>query len=127
MKQKKLDAAAVLQKLAEMRKSIPFLEDPVPRQTGDGRLMSSDGLQPRTEEEFEMLAIADGVESLAHDLGAALDKKRAELMAHAMEVYYTAEELSHDPEHAHLIPHVQQMREAYERDFGRPIPPKPKK
>lgn len=44
--------------------------------------------------------------------------------AKALEIYYAAEELARDPEHAELIPHVARMREAYERDYGVPIPPK---
>jgi len=30
--------------------------------------------------------------------------------------------LAKDPEHAHLIPLVEQMRESYRRDYGRDIP-----
>mgnify|MGYP006137632743 CR=1 FL=1 len=37
-----------------------------------------------------------------------------------------AEELARDPENAHLIPHVEKMREAYLSSYGRPIPPRPK-
>jgi len=40
-----------------------------------------------------------------------------------MDFYYAAEEASRDPKNAHLIPYVTKMREAYQRDFGRPIPP----
>jgi len=47
-------------------------------------------------------------------------------MAMAMKVYYAAEELAKDPEHAELIPHVEKMREAYSSFYGKPIPPKPK-
>jgi hypothetical protein len=39
-----------------------------------------------------------------------------------MEVYYSAEELARDPANAHIIPHVEAMRAAYEKDFGHPIP-----
>jgi hypothetical protein len=127
MKPKKLDAAPILQKLAEMRKSIPILDQTpsTPRGT-DGRLTLPDGSLPRTEEEFEWAALADGLESLANDLNAAIERKHAEIMETALRVYYTAEELSRDPAHADLIPHVERMREAYEKEHGKPIPPKPK-
>jgi hypothetical protein len=117
---KKLDAAEALRRLAEIRKGIPFLEESAPRRTGDGRLDNC-----RTVEEFEALALAEGLENLADDLTVAIEKKRAEAMAAALRIYYAAEELSRDPANAHIVPHVQRMREAYERDFGKPIPPKP--
>lgn len=123
-KKKKLDAEPILRELAEMRKKIPFLDDNGPRQTHDGRL--PDGRQPRTAEEFEYLALADGLETFAADLSSAINRKRAEAMEAALQVYYTAEELARDPEHADLIPHVEKMRAAYLKDFGKPIPPKPK-
>ena len=123
---KKLDAAPLLRQLAEIRKSIPFLEDGAPRKSEDSRNRTADGFQPRTAEEFEWAALADGVESLANDLSAAVERKRAEALEMALQVYYTAEELSRDPEHADLIPHVEKMREAYFSSYGKPIPPKPK-
>jgi hypothetical protein len=43
-------------------------------------------------------------------------------MAGALEIYYAAVELAKDPEHAHLIRYVEQMRAVYRRDFGREIP-----
>jgi hypothetical protein len=118
MKPKKLDAAQILGQLAEIRRLIPFLDEKPMRPTFDGRL------QARTAEEFEYLAVAEGLESLASELSSAVERKYAEAMERALQVYYTAEELSRDPAHADLIPHVQRMREAYEHDFGRPIPPR---
>ena len=119
MTTKKLDAAEALRRLAEIRKGIPFLEESASRRTGDGR---ADG--GTTAEEFEMLALAEGLENLADDLSAAIRKKRAEALESALQIYYTAEELARDPANAHIVPLVEKMREAYERDFGRPIPPK---
>ena len=52
--------------------------------------------------------------------------QRARLFQDCLKIYYTMEEQVRDPEHAHLIPLVEQMREAYQRDFGVPIPPKGK-
>jgi hypothetical protein len=120
MPPKKIDAEKILSELAEMRKKIPYLEPSKPRSTHDGRA------EARTAEEFEMLAVAEGLEALADDLHAAIERARAKALESALKIYYAAEELAQDPANAHLIPQVQAMREAYERDFGRPIPPKPK-
>jgi transcriptional regulator with XRE-family HTH domain len=70
--------------------------------------------------------LVESLESLANDLSAGLAVKSARVAESALEVYYKAEELAQDPEHADLIPHIQRMREAYEKDYGRPIPPRKK-
>jgi hypothetical protein len=43
-----------------------------------------------------------------------------------LNVYYATEELVKDPANAHLIPHLEAMRKAYEDSYGKPIPPKKK-
>ena len=123
----KLDAELILGQLAAIRKKIPFLDQGAPRQSEDVRTRSTDDMPLETEEDFEWAAVLDGVESLANDLTAAIAQKRAALVETVLEIYYAAEEASRDPENAHLIEHVEQMRAAYERDYGRPIPPKGKK
>jgi hypothetical protein len=65
MTTKKLDAAEALRRLAEIRKGIPFLEESTQRRTSDGRLEDC-----RTAEEFEALALAEGLQNLADDLSA---------------------------------------------------------
>ena len=122
---KKLDAEKVLRELAEMRKKIPFLE-PTPRPVEDGLARTHHGFSPKTAEDWEWAAVADGLDGLATDLRAAIARKEAEAMEAAMKIYYAAEELSQQPEHAHLIEHVEKMRKAYQDFYGRPIPPKPK-
>jgi hypothetical protein len=62
------------------------------------------------------------LESLTDGLAAAIDDAQARLLAQCLEVYYTTEALSRDPAHANLVPHVEEMRRAYERSYGRPIP-----
>lgn len=123
---KKLDAASVLQKLAAIRESMPRPSQPRPRKSSEDvqRMKLMPGA---TLEDFDRVAIAETLESMADELRQALDEKREAMMVKAMEVYYTAEDLSRDPEHADLIPHVEAMRAAYERDFGKPIPPRKKK
>ena len=127
---KKLDAELILRKLAEMRRSIPFLDEAPPRPAEDGTRTAVDGMTApfpmETEEDFEYAAVYEAAQSLADDLSAVIDQKRARLEEQVLEIYYAAEELARDPEHAHLIPHVEKMRAAYEHDHGCPIPPRTK-
>jgi hypothetical protein len=74
--------------------------------------------------EFGTLAAADALQALADDVQAHAGRLMEELQQKALEVYYTAEELAKDPANAELIPHVENMRRAYEAQHGRPIPPK---
>ena len=122
MNAKRLDAAEILRKLSALREQMP-------RPTGKYTPKTQTRLQPTGDAmaDFEQQAIVDALGSMADELHAALEEKRDKLVRDAMEVYYTAEELARDPEHANLIPHVEAMRAAYERDFGKPIPPRPKK
>lgn len=122
---KKLDAEPILRKLAEMRKSIPYIDEAPPRPRSDARA-TLDGMPLETAEDFEYAAVADALQSLADDLHAVIEQKRAQAEAQALEIYYTAEELSRDPEHAHLIPVVERLREAYRNDHGKDIPPRKK-
>lgn len=126
-KLKPIDAEGILNKLAEMRKSIPFLKHDAPPSTHDEGVMGgldAGGMNPNELEEFNYLAVADGLESLADELSEAIEEKKALALAKALEIYYAAEELAKDPAHAHLIPHVEAMRAAYEQSYGKPIPPK---
>jgi hypothetical protein len=52
------------------------------------------------------------------------ERRMEEAYRKALDVYYTAEELARNPEHAELLPHVDAMRQAHEAQYGRPIPPK---
>jgi hypothetical protein len=122
----KLDAELILRELAAIRKKIPFLGDEAPRQSEDCRFRLDD-MPLETEEDFERAAVIEGLESLHDDLAAALERKRAAMIETALDIYYAAEEASRDPANAHLIEHVEQMRAAYERDYGRPIPSKGKR
>ena len=125
MATKKLDAEPILRKLAEMRASIPYLDEAPPRPADEGRT-ALDGIPLETAEDFEYAAVAAGLQSLADDLSAVIEQKRAHAEAQALEVYYAAEELARDPEHADLIPHVERMRQAYRNDHGHDIPPRKK-
>jgi hypothetical protein len=126
-KLKPIDAEGILRKLAEMRKSIPLLKHDAPPPTHDEGVMGgldAGGMNPDKLEEFNYLAVADGLESLADELSEAIEEKKALALAKALEIYYAAEELAKDPANANLIPHVEAMRAAYEQSYGKPIPPK---
>jgi len=125
-KAKRIDAAAILSKLAELRKSIPDVGDLPPRPrpgVTDGRTEMFAGA---TLEDFDLMAVADGLEAFADDIQAVIEQKHAAALVKALEIYYVTEELARNPEHADLIPHVENMRRAYEKQYGKPIPPKPK-
>jgi len=67
---------------------------------------------------------ADAVGELAAEMRTIIDQRMEKLYREVLEVYYAAEELARDPEHADLIPHVEAMRRGHERDYGGAIPPR---
>jgi len=115
---KNVDAQTILEKLAKLRAAMPRSPQPLPNDEGRMRVAGE------TFNDFDLQAIADALESMTSELGAALKDAHTKAMNDALDVYYTAEELARDPAHADLIPHVESMRRAYERDFGMPIPPR---
>jgi hypothetical protein len=127
MTKKKTDVEAIINDIATLRARLPKTARaraaaPPPEKRGE-RMAFVPG-DDEAMEAFEMLALEDTLESLAADVHAIVEEKREALMAKVMEIYYAAEELSKDPEHADLIPQVEQMRAAYRKDFGTEIPPK---
>lgn len=109
------DAEAILETLARLRRSIPYALKPATEPAA---------MDAQSVKDFELQTVAEGLESLGAELSEALDQAHAKLHADALRVYYTAEELARHPANAHLIPHVEAMRRAYERDYGVPIPQK---
>jgi hypothetical protein len=111
-----IKAEAILETLAKLRESIPYelRWQPPQRET-----MPIDSI-----EDFELATVAASIEQLAAELRDALDREHERVLANALRVYYAAEELARDPANAHLIPHVEAMRQAFERDYGKPIPPR---
>lgn len=99
------------------------------------------------KQEFDREGIAEHVE-VAHHAGArsnpaappsrracnrlpticrpSSSRSSAWLEEQALEIYYTAEALARDAEHADLIPVVERLRQAYQHDHGRAIPPRKK-
>jgi len=72
--------------------------------------------------EFELLSAAEALGTLADEIQAECDRRMEAAYRAALEIYYKAEELARDPEHAELIPHVAAMRTAHEAQYGKPIP-----
>jgi hypothetical protein len=108
-KKQKLDANLILGQLDAIRKGLPHLDEGTPqRPAEDVRTRSSDGFPLQTAEDFEWAAVIDGFASLADDISAIAAQKRAKALETALKVYYDTEELSRDPQHAHLIEHVEE-------------------
>lgn len=124
--QKKASPEEILAKLSDIRSKIPFLK-PVPERDLPSAVAPMGGVPSDDLEDFEWESVAMAAEAMADELHEAIEAAQAKALAQAMEIYYAAEELARDPAHADLLPSLQAMREAYERDFGKPIPPRPPK
>jgi len=74
--------------------------------------------------DFEAVAAADALGALADEIQFFIDRRMEDAYRKALHVYYTAEKLARDPEHAELVPHVAAMRRAHEEQYGKPVPPK---
>jgi hypothetical protein len=127
MSEKPTDMEGIINDLASLRARLPKTARsraaaPPPEKPGE-RMAFVPG-DEEAMKAFEMLALEDTLESLLGDVQAIIQEKHEALIAKTLEIYYATEELSKDPEHADLIPHVEQMRAAYLRDFGTEIPPK---
>ena len=118
--QQRLTAEQVLAELARIRASMPLhrISRVAKRKRTDHRLKTS------SMEEFEGEAIAEALEAMADDARALADAAMQAAIEKALDIYYVTEQLARDPEHANLIPHVDNMRRAYENQFGRAIPSK---
>ena len=78
-------------------------------------------------EEFDWDAVANELKALVRDLGVIIERQRRAVELEEGLRAYTAEELARDPAYAYFTEPLEKMRVAYERAFGRPIPPKGKK
>jgi len=67
-----------------------------------------------------LLCVAAGMRS-ARALAA---EGKTCLLEDALTIYYIAEDLARDPANAELLPFVEKIRKAHEREFGKPIPAK---
>jgi hypothetical protein len=124
MTKQKIDVEGILNTLAAVRRQVPYLADTPTRDTaGDAALLASDD---EALELFEMVTLAGALESFAGELSDSIETAQQQAMTGALEIYYAAEKLAKDPEHAHLIPYVEQMRRLPSRlrdgDSGEVIP-----
>jgi hypothetical protein len=81
-------------------------------------------LNARTMEDFELETVAEALETMVEETSAVIEALEESVFEQALDIYYAAEELARDPEHAHLVEHVEKMRRSYEAEEGRPIPSK---
>jgi len=125
MFEREVDAEGIMQELADIRASIPYLRDYRRPQSFDGSAKTVDRSPLLNDQEFDLMAIADAVQALGEDLQAVIDDKMDTVEQAALRVYWTGVELVKDPANAHLKPMLEKMRVAYERDTGEPEPPKP--
>ena len=123
---RKLDTEKILKLVAQVRASIPaqYRSEPKPRKVEDTRSSEGGNLMADAEEEFELLTVAEALSDLADELNASIQKANEKLLNDCLTVYYRTEELAKDPANAHLLPHLKEMRKAYEESYGKPIPPK---
>lgn len=116
-----MNAKAILARLAEIRAFLPLEGIEPVRKTEPERITRMD---LRTQQDFDDAAVMHAVESLLADVQAIVDNARQRAFESALDIYYKAEELARDPENAELIPHVAEIRRAYESSYGHPIPTK---
>src|SRR5260221_11911726 len=121
-----IDAEGILQVLANVRELIPTLnkDEALPRRK---RAVTDERMAPvrvsaDAMEEFAYQTVIEGLESVAQDLGDALEQKHAKLVEDSLRVYYKMEELSLTGKHDELIPRVKDLRETYERTYAEPLP-----
>ena len=118
--QPRFNAEQILATLAKIREKMPLDQFPPAKK----RQPIESDIGPQSMEDFELLTVAEALESLADDARAIANGATKALIENALDVYYAAEELSHDPEHAELIPQVENRRRAYESHYGHAIPTK---
>src|ERR1043166_1135521 len=95
MTQKKMTAAEILEELAKPRERLPEeMRRPRPPKERTERMSfppSGDAMA-----DFEQQAIIDALQSLADDVHAGVEEKRAKMMEKALEIYYVASPSIHD-------------------------------
>lgn len=91
---------------------------------GDSGLVYSTLEREQALDDFDMLAAADSLRILGDQIHATIDRRAQEVYQKCLQAYYVAEELARDPEHAELVPHLENMRRSHLAQYGKPIPPK---
>jgi hypothetical protein len=127
----KVDADAVLRLVHEVTVSFEAQLTPEERLAMQNRTFDDQAStfvyaadeREQAMSDFDTLAAADALGALADEIQFCIDRRMEEAYRKALDVYYTAEDLARDPAHAELIPHVEAMRRAHEKQYGKPIPP----
>ena len=130
-KREDIDAAAILKLVAQASATFQETLTPEERALLQPRPDAKD-LPPAyaseegslAESDFELEAASDAMGTLADQIHLVIERRQQAAYEEGLRVYYIAEELARDPEHAELIPHVEAMQRAHEAQYGRPIPPK---
>lgn len=129
-----------VQKILELTEKIraafwqahPDKKAPPPRKLSEG--LAEDDLtyfgpaaDEETMREFDYVTAAEALRAVSDEMHEELQRQNKKLLDQAMRVYYTMVEMAKDdPKTAkELAPHIQSMREAYVRDFGKEIPETP--
>jgi hypothetical protein len=120
MCEQRINAEAILETLTRVRTMIPRPLVPVPPAAEEWPAPATMNGDPM--ENFEYQAVMDGLTTVAEELRATIAAAEATVLDDCLRVYFAAADLARDPAHAHLTAHVEAMRAAYERDFGRAIP-----
>jgi hypothetical protein len=128
MSKQRVDVEGILNTLATIRDAVrqqlPQLAN-APATASSGEMVCMDSFVAGDEEAmeaFEMETIAEALESFSGELSASIDAAQEKATVQALEIYYAAEKLAREPEHAILIPYVERMRTAYRLEFGEEIP-----
>ena len=123
------DVHTALRLMEQIRASIPekYRVRLPPRPEAAHRFPATPLPSAEELELFDLETVQEGMQAVLEEVAASVDYARRLAIAEGLKVYYAAVELAEDPEHADLIPHLAAMREAYEREFGEPIPPAPER
>jgi hypothetical protein len=110
-----LNVESILQELAAIRASIPYLED-VARPGEDGLAHTVDGLplEFETIADFEFAVLEDALTALAEDFLAAVTRAEARAKERARQANSTFDPSGRDPEHEAFMKLGARMRELYE-------------
>ena len=118
--QQPMNTERLLAELAKVRAAMPLHR--IRRKLKPKR--TTERLNAQSVEDFELETVAEALETMAEETNAVIEALEESLFEQALDIYYAAEELARDPEHAHLVEHVEKMRRSYEAEEGRPIPSK---
>ena len=115
-----LSTEQVLAQLGRLRAAMPLHR--IPRHSRPKR--TERRLDAHSVEDFDGEALAEALETMAEEVHAMVEAASRAVVEQALDIYYALEDLVRDPEHAHLLPHLENMRNAYEKDYGCAVPTK---